>query len=69
MDEFKPHPPPPDNCKESFTPCWCASRPNYPHCKDVNSVPINSGMIIILVVLAIIIGFKYKLINTNNYGK
>lgn len=55
-------PPPPDspNCREPFTPCWCESRPNHPKCKDVEPVPINSGMIIILIILAIIIGFKYK---------
>ena len=54
------HPPPPDSpdCREPFTPCWCESRPNNPHCKDVNSVPIDN--LLLLILIAFILAFNYK---------
>lgn len=51
----KPPPPFTGNCQEPFTPCWCESRPNNPHCKDVVSVPITNYPLSIIAVISILI--------------
>jgi len=50
---------PPEPCREPFTPCWCESRPNNPNCKDVDNVPIDNGLYL-LIIAAIILIFKFN---------
>jgi len=44
-------------CQTPFTKCWCEAVPgrmNNPHCKDaVDSLPIQSDVLTIILVLAI----------------
>lgn len=57
-----PPPPPAPNCNQPFTPCWCASRPNHPKCKDVETVPIHDYYFDITIFGLIIIFTLRKLI-------
>lgn len=45
---------PPEPCQKPFTPCWCETRPNNPHC-DVTSVPIDNVWFAIALTTAILI--------------
>ena len=41
-----------------FSPCWCevAGRQNNPHCKGVDSLPVeNDNMQVVIVILILII--------------
>lgn len=49
---------PPEPCQEPFTPCWCETRPNNPHC-DVVSVPIQSDFLTFVIVAGIFIYMLY----------
>jgi len=44
---------PPEPCKKPFSPCWCETRPNNPHC-DVASVPIDSALFAIIATAGIL---------------
>jgi len=47
---------PPKPCQEPFSPCWCETRPNNPHCAD--ALPIDSyecGLIITAGILIYLI--------------
>jgi len=44
---------PQEPCREPFTPCWCESRPNNPHCTD--ALPIDNPILITASIILIII--------------
>lgn len=50
-------------CQKPFSPCWCESRPNNPHCKDVISVSIDSSILVGLLISTIIIVAFLKIKN------
>lgn len=42
-------------CQRPFSPCWCETRQNNPHCKTAPSVPIQSDLFTLILVVAIFI--------------
>lgn len=54
---------PPEPCREPFTPCWCESRPNNPHCAD--ALPIDNMLFTIIIASIIILYVAYIFNNRN----
>ena len=51
---------PPQPCPP-FSPCWCETRPNHPHCDGViPSVNIESDILFVLGIITIALFYKYK---------
>lgn len=42
-------------CQRPFSPCWCETRPNNPHCNSIVSLPIESDLFSCLIIVAILI--------------
>lgn len=44
---------PPEPCQKPFSPCWCETRPNNPHCTQ--SLSIKNDFLAVLIVVGILI--------------